>query len=74
MIDLANVESFHSIEEQCIESNHTRLPVCDGDLDKVVGILHFRDYFTLKSCNENPTIDDVRERMRDVGTKQTTQG
>lgn len=43
-----------------IESSHTRLPVYESDPDNIIGILHFRDFFTLKSCNSNPTVEDVR--------------
>ena len=59
MIDISNI-TFEEIEKKCIEFNHTRIPVYDTDPDKVLGILHFRDFFTLKSCNENPTIEDVK--------------
>lgn len=59
MIDISE-SSIDEIEDKCITSNHTRLPVYDGDADKIIGILHFRDFFTLKSCNQNPTIEDVR--------------
>ncbi len=58
MIDFSQI-TFEEIEARCIESSHTRLPVYDGDPDKVIGILHFRDFFTLKSCNESPTLEDV---------------
>lgn len=27
------------------ESGHTRYPLCDGDLDKIVGVLHIKDLF-----------------------------
>jgi CBS domain containing-hemolysin-like protein len=59
MINFTDI-SFDEIEARCVESNHTRIPVYENDPDKIIGILHFRDFFTLKSCNENPTVEDVR--------------
>lgn len=59
MIDLTN-SSFEEIEEMCIESSYTRIPVYNEDPDKILGILHFRDFFTLKSYNATPTIEDVK--------------
>lgn len=59
MIDFSEV-TFEEIEARCIESSHTRLPVYESDPDNIIGILHFRDFFTLKSCNTNPTVEDVR--------------
>jgi len=34
---------FGEIVEQVRASGHTRYPVCEGDLDKVLGILHIKD-------------------------------
>lgn len=27
-------------------SNHTRLPVCDNDIDDIIGIMHLKDFYT----------------------------
>ncbi len=34
------------------ESGHTRFPLCDGELDRVVGLIHIKDVFR---ANEPPT-------------------
>jgi CBS domain containing-hemolysin-like protein len=42
-------------------SGHTRFPLCDGDLDKIVGVVHIKDLFRA------PTIpDDLRRIARPV--------
>ncbi len=42
---------YDRIKEIFIESGYSRLPVCDGDLDNVNGILYYKDFFT-KSYND----------------------
>jgi CBS domain containing-hemolysin-like protein len=32
----------------CIESGHTRFPLCEGDLDNCIGIMHIKDIFRAK--------------------------
>lgn len=47
-----------SIEEKlrkASESDHTRLPLCDGDLDHVIGIVHVKDVFRALARNEKLT-------------------
>ncbi|MDA0348524.1 MAG: hemolysin family protein [Verrucomicrobia bacterium] len=34
--------------EMCIESGHTRFPLCEGDLDNCIGIMHIKDIFRAK--------------------------
>ena len=31
--------------EKASESGHTRFPLCDGDLDHIIGIVHIKDVF-----------------------------
>ncbi len=50
-IDLTAVsveDSFDEIREQFKESGFSRLPVYDGDLDNIVGILYYKDFFTFE--------------------------
>ena len=35
-----------TIEKQFSESGYSRIPVYDGDLDNIVGILYYKDYYT----------------------------
>ena len=47
------------------ESGHTRLPLCDGDLDHLVGIIHVKDLFQYLSTNQEITalVDVAREAV-----------
>jgi putative hemolysin len=47
------------------ETAHTRIPVCEGDLDKIVGILHVKDLIRAHADPEDPPVT-VRELMRPV--------
>lgn len=38
------------------DSGHTRLPICDGDLDHVVGVIHVKDLFR-RIASEGPPTD-----------------
>ena len=62
---VAYLDGTDPIEEQLrvlAESGHTRLPLCDGDLDHVLGIVHVKDVFRRLAAGEPPT--DLREMMR----------
>lgn len=59
MIDISHT-TLEEIEKKYIDSSHTRMPVYAEDPDKVMGILHFRDFFTLKAINPDYTLDDVK--------------
>lgn len=39
-------DSFETIKEQIESSPHSRFPVCDGELDELVGIITTRDFFS----------------------------
>ncbi len=50
-------------EQTIVESTHSRYPVCDEDIDTVVGILHVRDFF----CNQRaPKPMPVRTLLRNA--------
>lgn len=59
MIDISDT-TLEEIEKIYIDSSHTRMPVYSEDPDKILGILHFRDFFTLKSLNPSYTLEDVK--------------
>ncbi|HEX9665961.1 MAG TPA: hemolysin family protein [Thermodesulfobacteriota bacterium] len=45
------------------ESGHTRLPLCDGDLDHIIGIVHVKDIFqTLARKQELKALVDVARK------------
>lgn len=55
-IDWLNVEDdVATLWEKVIESEHSRFPVCEGDLDRVIGIVNSKDLLKRQIANE--TID-----------------
>ncbi|MGZ0709190.1 hemolysin family protein [Coraliomargarita sp. W4R53] len=46
------------------QSKHTRLPLCDGDVDQCLGIIHVKDVFQLMA--EGTAINDLRALARPV--------
>ncbi|MCK5941881.1 MAG: HlyC/CorC family transporter [Planctomycetes bacterium] len=55
--------------EQCLEvvrqSKHSRYPVCDGSLDRVVGVLHMKDLVQAQG-SEDVKISDLMRPPRNV--------
>ncbi|MCG9892477.1 MAG: hemolysin family protein [Thermosynechococcaceae cyanobacterium MS004] len=47
------------------ETSHTRFPVCEGDLDHMVGILHVKDLIRAEAADD-PTPVTIRELVRPV--------
>jgi CBS domain containing-hemolysin-like protein len=45
------------------ESGHTRYPLCDGDLDRVLGVVHIKDLFV--HADELPSRRDLRSIARE---------
>lgn len=39
-------DTLEEWERSFQNSNHTRLPVCDNDIDDVIGIMHLKDFYT----------------------------
>src|SRR5690606_22936296 len=44
------------IREAITSSAHTRFPVCEGDIDKVIGVLSVKDYF---QCPEGTPLKSI---------------
>jgi len=70
-------DDWDNIVKQLSESQHTRLPIYEGDIDHIVGMLHLRNALSLfnqKSFN----VDDLRNIIREAyyvpaGTPLNTQ-
>ncbi len=63
IIYLDKNDSMEEKLKKASESNHTRLPLCDGDLDNIIGVVHVKDIFQSLAKNENLThlIDVARD-------------
>ena len=70
-LDMNAVSKDASVDEaiqQCVQSGHTRLPVYDGSLDNVLGIVHISDLvrdYTFGE-RENVNIEDLIEETLHV--------
>ena len=49
-----------TIEKQFEESGYSRIPVYDGDLDNIVGILYHKDYYMTDFDKEGPITDILK--------------
>lgn len=58
MLNLA--ESEQEILKQLETCYHNKLPVCEGDQDTVIGILHVRKMLSLLGNGQPPSHDDLR--------------
>lgn len=47
------------IEKQLIESGVSRMPVMDGDLDHILGVVHIRDVVKARISGEEPILTDL---------------
>ena len=70
-------DEWSDIIKQLAETQHTRLPVYEGDIDHVVGIIHIRRALRFFH-NEDATKDDFRKIIREAyfvptGTPLNTQ-
>ena len=53
---------FEDIREQFKESGFSRIPVYDGDLDNIIGIIYYKDFYTF----ELKAGDSIREIIKPV--------
>ncbi len=56
-------QDFDEVMEFVKENKHTRFPLCSGDKDKIVGMIHIRDL--LESANE-PHKDILKKLVRKI--------
>jgi len=64
-LDMTAVPKDATIDEAietCVQSNHERLPVYDGELDNVIGVVHVSDLVRDRTYgNDNVELDDLIE-------------
>jgi CBS domain containing-hemolysin-like protein len=61
------INRFDSMEEKlrrASESGHTRFPLCEGDIDHIVGIIHIKDIFKAHATRQK--LSSLADVMRDV--------
>jgi putative hemolysin len=67
-VNMQYIKTSATIDEayrMTAETAHTRLPVCEEDLDHIVGVLHAKDLIRAQS-SEDKTVVTIRELMRSV--------
>jgi CBS domain containing-hemolysin-like protein len=52
-------EGLDALAERCIESGHSRIPVYEESIDKIVGILHIREVLRGLRSEPRPTLRDL---------------
>ena len=62
------------VEQIMTESGVTRLPVIDGDLDRVLGVVHVWDLFTARVRNESPSLNELVRPCLKVSELQRVSG
>ncbi|VAX13043.1 Putative membrane protein YfjD [hydrothermal vent metagenome] len=70
-------DDWETVVKQLSESQHTRLPVYEGDIDHIVGMLHLRNALALFN-QKSFDVDDLHKIIRDAyyvpaGTPLNTQ-
>lgn len=55
--------SFSELVTAFADAGHSRLPVYEGSLDSVIGMIHLKDVFTLQVNGTTPP-EDIRELIR----------
>jgi CBS domain containing-hemolysin-like protein len=55
--------SFEALVAAFVEAGHSRMPVYEGSLDTVIGMIHVKDLFAVQ-VGGGPVPDDIRTLMR----------
>jgi putative hemolysin len=67
-VNMQYIKTSATIEEayrMTAETAHTRLPVCEEDLDHIVGVMHAKDLIRAQSADDKTAVT-IRELMRAV--------
>ena len=66
-LDMTAVPKDASIEEAietCVQSNHERLPVYDGELDNILGVVHINDLIRDSNYGDDDTPVDLESLIK----------
>ncbi|TYO96208.1 hemolysin family protein [Desulfallas thermosapovorans] len=53
-------KSLAENKHKALHSGHTRFPLCDGNTDNVVGLVHIKELFQL---NDDSSLDDIKRNI-----------
>ncbi|MDB5670464.1 MAG: HlyC/CorC family transporter [Alphaproteobacteria bacterium] len=63
IIAVPSTISFRALVAAFAEAGHSRLPVYEGELDTVIGMVHVKDVFTVEVSEAEPP-EDIKELLR----------
>lgn len=63
IVAVSSTSSFDELVQAFADAGHSRLPVYEGSLDSVIGMIHIKDVFALKVGGAEPPAD-IRTLMR----------
>src|SRR5687767_8967629 len=63
IIAVPSTASFEELVAAFADAGHSRLPVYEGSLDSVIGMIHIKDVFTLQVTGAEPP-EDIKELIR----------
>lgn len=63
IIAISSTSSFDELVSAFADAGHSRLPVYEGSLDSVIGMIHLKDVFALQVSGTTPP-EDIRELIR----------
>jgi CBS domain containing-hemolysin-like protein len=55
----AQDSAVESLAERFVDSGHSRLPIFEGSIDRIVGILHIRDLLRVLLTRERPPLKEI---------------
>ncbi len=63
IVAISSNASFDALVAAFAEAGHSRMPVFEGSLDSVIGMIHLKDVFTLQVTGAEPP-EDIRQLIR----------
>jgi len=65
VVALSVDSDFKSVLDLLTETNYTRIPVFEGDIDNILGILHFKDIMYFMASNADTSGFDLKTLLRE---------
>ena len=59
-------QSLAEILDVATETKHTRYPLCEGSLDKAVGVIHMKDLLGRSSADQDFEVDSIKRPVHKV--------
>jgi CBS domain containing-hemolysin-like protein len=63
MVCIYQNSTFNEIMELVKQNKHTRFPLCNGDKDQILGMIHIRDLFECKSTQHKDILNKIVRKI-----------